>query len=152
MTYSRAALQQFREQKERLAVLPPVPPTPSSLLDQVPPDAPMDEGLVLGYWNGERFVSRERWLATAPIVVEPTGAKPTLPHDAECVTTECSGTPVWLVRDGDRWLMFAVTRKSRRKDFASPFLEHAIRAAEAWYGSPTDGWRVDGKREGENAR
>jgi hypothetical protein len=52
---------------------------------------------------------------------------------------------VWLVRDRDRWLMFAGSRAAggRRKDFASPFLEHAMRTAEFWYGVPATGWRAE---------
>jgi hypothetical protein len=32
---------------------------------------------------------------------------------------------------------------SRRRDFASPFVEHAMRTAEAWYGPPASGWRPE---------
>ena len=64
------------------------------------------------------------------------------PSDARCVTATCGTTPVWIVRDGDRWLMFAGTRTSRRRDFASPFRNHAERTAEAWYGQAGNGWRV----------
>ena len=67
------------------------------------------------------------------------------PPDAACLAANCGGTRVWLVRDRDRWLMFAGSRTDggRRKDFASPFLEHAIRTAECWYGAPTTSWRVE---------
>ena len=58
-------------------------------------------------------------------------------------------------KDGDRWLMFAGTQKSRRRDFASPFLEHAIRTTEAWYGLAADGWhpveRVVARKEEADA-
>ena len=43
-----------------------------SIFDQVPVDAPMPDGLVLGYWadwlgeHGE-FVSREKYLASMPV-------------------------------------------------------------------------------------
>jgi len=137
--YSRAALRRYREEREARGG----PERPASLLAEVPPDAPMDDGLVVGVWNGERFVAWEKWLATAPVVVEPNGAKPALPRNAEGVTAECGGTRIWLVRDGDRWLMFAGTRKNRRKDFASPFLEHAQRTAEAWYGPAQEGWHAE---------
>ena len=65
------------------------------------------------------------------------------------MTGLCTGTRIWLVRDGDRWLMFAGGRRAgnRRRDFASPFLEHAIRTAEAWYGVPANGWCVEEKRD-----
>jgi hypothetical protein len=144
VTYSRAALQQFREQKERQEALVPEAPPAKSLftLDDVPADAPMDEGIVLGFWNGERFVSREKWLATAPVEIDDAPAAPPIPADAQCVTSDCGGTRVWLVRDGERWLMFAGSRResSRRKDFASPFLGHAQVTAEAWYGPAAREW------------
>jgi hypothetical protein len=40
----------------------------------------------------------------------------------------------WLlwVSDGGRWM--------RRKDSASPSVEHACRIAEHWFGSPIDKW------------
>ena len=41
-----------------------------------------------------------------------------------------------------RWCMW-VSRGGawkRRKDFASPFAEHACRCAEWWYGPPTTAW------------
>jgi hypothetical protein len=99
----------------------------------------MDEGIVLGCWNGEGFVSWEKWRATAPIERD-AADEPHISPDASCVAATCGATRVWLVREGDRWLMFAGTRSSRRKDFASPSLNHAQRTAEAWYGAPENGW------------
>jgi hypothetical protein len=135
--YSLEAWRRFRESRERKAE---APPPPVSLAD-IPADAEMDEGVVLGCWNGERFVSWEKWLATAPIERDPQPEVPAIPSNARCVTATCGATRVWLVRDGERWLMFAGTRSSRRRDFASPFLSHAQRTAEAWYG-PTKGWQA----------
>lgn len=109
------------------------------------PDAPYDDpDAVLHVWNGERWVTWQKWLATAPIAIEnkPPATASAIPADAACVAGICGNVRVWLVRDGDRWLMFAGSRKSRRKDFASPFLEHAIRTAEAWYGTPASGWKA----------
>jgi hypothetical protein len=137
--YSREALKRYREARRAGAV--EASPRPLALSD-VPPDAPADDA-VLTAWNGERFIAWEKWLATAPIVIEDRAAGPVIPADARCVVADCGGTRVWLVRDGDRWLMFAGSRKSRRKDFASPFLEHAIRTAEQWYGKPVGGWQVE---------
>jgi len=139
--YSLAAWRKYREEQEQ-----PKQETPA-----VPADAEMDDGIVLGFWNGERFVAWEKWLATAPVVIEGRAAGPVIPADAECVSADCGGTRVWLARDDDRWLMFAGSRKSRRKDFASPFLEHAIRTAEAWYGAPAAGWQqVEKMRNGKH--
>jgi hypothetical protein len=64
--YGREALRQYREQE---------PATDGrqarnvDLLSQVPADAPMDDA-VLTVWNGERFVAWDKWLATAPLIVE----------------------------------------------------------------------------------
>ncbi len=88
-----------------------------------------------------------KWFATAPLEIDPV-AKLTarLDDSGDVYTANCGGTPVWLVRQGPRWLMFAGSRRpdSRRRDFASPFLDHARRTAEAWYGPPEDGWRAEG--------
>jgi hypothetical protein len=58
--YGRDALRRLRERQAAPAAEPKPQP---SLLEQVPPDAPMDEGITLGCWNGKRFVSWERWCA-----------------------------------------------------------------------------------------
>jgi hypothetical protein len=70
-----------------------------------------------------------------------------IPAGADCVAAYCGGTRVWLVRDGERWLMYTGSRKAagRRRDFASPFLAHAMRTAEEWYGAPDGGWRAEKK-------
>ena len=70
---------------------------------------------------------------------------PQIPPDAACVSAICGNARVWLVRDRDRWLMYAGSRAAggRRKDFASPYLEHAMRTAEFWYGAPANGWRAE---------
>jgi hypothetical protein len=132
--YSLDAWRRFREGRDSKSATPP-----AHGLAAIPADAEMDEGIVLGCWNGERFVSWEKWLATAPIEKD-AASEPPMSPDAQSVTATCGGTRVWLVRDGDRWLMFAGTRSSRRRDFASPFLNHAQRTAEAWYGAPEKGW------------
>ena len=140
-TYSLEAWRRFRERKERQ---PESTASAGPTLADIPPDAEMDNGIVIGFWNGERFASWEKWLATAPLAVDASPPK-TPPLDASAYGADCDGTSVWLVKDGDRWLMFAGSRKagSRRRDFASPFLEHAMRTAEAWYGPAADGWRPE---------
>jgi hypothetical protein len=134
------SLDAWRRFKEGLSQNDGEPATHS--LADIPADAEMDEGIVLGCWNGERFVSWEKWRATAPIEREPQPEAAAIPSDARCLKATCGTTRVWLVRDGDRWLMFAGTRSSRRRDFASPFLSHAQRTAEASYGPATKGWQV----------
>jgi hypothetical protein len=142
--YGLEALRRLRDQQESgVSSLGPQP----SLLEQVPPDAPMDDA-VITVWNGERFVAYQQWLATAPLAAaESEAVNPTIPTEAGCVAANCGGTRIWLARDGDRWLMFVGTRKAggRRKDFASPFLAHAMRTAEEWYGAAADGWREEEK-------
>lgn len=138
--YSLAAWRKYREEQEQ-----PKQETPAGLtLADISADAEMDEGIVIGFWNGERFVSWEKWLATTPIIRAESA--PALPEDARLVTAVCGKTPVWLARDGDRWLMYAGSRHSRRKDFASPYLAHAQRTAEACYGPTAGGWQVERER------
>jgi len=136
--YSLEAWRRFKEGRDHSDEKPA-----TQRLADIPADAEMDEGIVLGCWNGERFVSWEKWLATTPIERDPQPAASPLPADARCVSATCGGTPIWLVRDGDRWQMFAGTRTARRRDFASPFLGHAQRTAEAWFGPAEKGWQVE---------
>jgi hypothetical protein len=140
--YGREALRRLRERQAR-------PEQPQhSLLHDVPPDAPMDDA-VLTVWNGERFVAWEKWLDTAPVECVEAPEPDAIPRTARCVAGVCAGTRVWLVCEGNRWLMFVGGRGAgnRRKDFASPYLEHAMRTAEAWYGVPASGWHAEERRD-----
>ena len=146
--YGREALRRMREQQQGGSGEPERQPP---LIKQVPLDAPYeDEAAVLHAWNGQRWVPYPKWLAAAPIFVDgsPAHSKFAIPSEADCVVGVCAGTRVWLVKDGERWLMFADSRKAgaRRRDFASPFLGHAIRTAEQWYGATGDGWRAEETR------
>ena len=147
--YSRAAVRQAREDRESR---PTDRRVRSVTLAEVPADAEYeDEGAVLHVWADSKFVPYAKWLASAPISIESVAAnEPTISPDAKCVTAECGATRIWLVRDGDRWLMHAGSRGAagRRRDFASPFLGHAIRTAEFWYGASADGWRAEEKANG----
>lgn len=136
-TYGREALRRFREQQQKPANEPSGKIAP-------PPGAPMDDA-TLTVWTGERFVAYEKWLATAPLAIDEVQKSSTIPPGLNCVTGACGGIQIWVVRDGDRWLMFAGSRKpgGRRKDFASPFLTHAICTAELWYSVPGGGWREE---------
>jgi hypothetical protein len=148
--YSRAAVRKAREEREArqlAAQTATAEATPAPLtLAEIPVDAPADDA-VLTVWDGKRWVAYDTWLARAPIVRdEYASAQASSKHDvdnAKFMVGNCSDSRVWLVRDGDRWLMFAGSRGpgGRRRDFASPFLEHAIRTAELWYGTPATGWR-----------
>ena len=53
-----------------------------SLLAQVPADAPYDDSdSVIHVWTGAKWISYERWLATAPITVETVPAPRALPRE-----------------------------------------------------------------------
>lgn len=64
--YGREALRHLRE---RQAQGSGKPESQSSLLEGISPDAPMDDAAIT-VWDGERFVSYDKWLATAPLIVE----------------------------------------------------------------------------------
>lgn len=124
--------------------------TPHSVFEEVPLNAVEDDA-ALTVWNGERFVAWEKWWAAAPIESgDPEQLQPVVPVDADCISADCGDTRIWLKRDGERWLMFAGGRRARNrlKDFASPYVEHAIRTAETWFGAPAGGWRSEEKRDG----
>jgi hypothetical protein len=52
------------------------------------------------------------------------------------------GVEVGLSLDHSRWIMRVAQHGgiARRKDFASPHLDHSKRTAEDWYGPPIAGW------------
>ena len=62
--YSLDALREYRRRKAEATT--DAPKAPLTLKD-IPPDAPMEEGIVLGCWNGEAFVSWKKWLASQPV-------------------------------------------------------------------------------------
>jgi hypothetical protein len=109
------------------------------------------DGATITVWNGERWVDYAPWFSCRPVAREslPAESSPAVPADAVCVAGACGERRIWLIKDGQRWLMFVGSRKAgaRRKDFASPFLAHAIRTAEQWYGAPRDGWRTENRDE-----
>jgi len=140
--YGRDALRRFRDHQTRAAQEQERQPSP---LEQISPDAQMDDATITA-WTGERFMAYQDWMAIRPVAIEEKQPGPNcIPADATCVAGDCGGTRVWLVRDGDRWSMFVGSRNvsSRRRDFASPFLAHAMRTAELWYGAPAAGWRAE---------
>jgi len=57
--YSLAALRAWRRRREQGQA--------ALTLRDLPPEAPMQPHIALGCWNGQAFVSWEKWLATAPI-------------------------------------------------------------------------------------
>ena len=54
-------------------------------LADVSADAEMDDGIVLGCWNGERFVSWEKWLAAIPLDRAPDSEPPAVELGTDCV-------------------------------------------------------------------
>lgn len=150
--YGRDALRRFRELHKGAAQ---EPSNQVPVWTDVPSDAPADDATIT-VWNGSRFISYEKWQATAPLAVdEPLAAdQPNIPAGAGCVVGDCGNVRVWLVRDGERWLMFAGSRnaRGRRRDFASPSLAIAVKTAERWYGAPGHGWRPEIDRETSEAK
>jgi hypothetical protein len=63
--YGSEALRRLREQQAAAQE----PERQTSLLEQIPADAPMDDA-TLTVWDGARFVAYDKWLATAPLIVE----------------------------------------------------------------------------------
>jgi hypothetical protein len=63
--YGREALRRLRQQQMQK------PESQASLLEQIPPDAAMDDATIT-VWNGQRFVAYDKWLATKPFA---TGEK-----------------------------------------------------------------------------
>ena len=145
--YSRDIIRRVREEQENPAATPETPPV---LLAAIPPDAPMDDATIT-VWNGETWVDYGQWRRSRPVAREdPTAdAMPAISLEAVCVVGACSERRIWLMKDGQRWLMFVGSRKAggRIKDFATPFLAHAIRTAEASYGAPRGGWRAENRDE-----
>lgn len=88
------------------------------------------------------YRSRDEALAAVGGAPCPKPPKPKPEVNATCARFP-GGVGVELRQEGkSRWLMW-VTRngkRQRRRDFASPFLEHARRTAEHWYGVPVGGW------------
>ena len=65
--YSLEGLRRSREARERQRG----GQAHESLLAQIPPDAQYDDpDAVLHVWTGEKWISYEKWLATAPIEIE----------------------------------------------------------------------------------
>ena len=69
--YGREALRRLREQQAAAQG----PKRQPSLLEQISPDAPMDDA-TLTVWTGERFMSYDKWLAIAPLIIEERPQEP----------------------------------------------------------------------------
>jgi hypothetical protein len=74
---------------------------------------------------------------------------PTDPTNQLTIANFAGGIEVELCWDGKsqtRWLMWVTHqgRRTRRRDFATPFLDHGRRTAVAWYGEPIGGCRAPG--------
>jgi len=72
--YSLEGLRRSREERENQAQ--------GSLLAQIPPDAPYDDPeAVIHVWTGTKWISYEKWLATAPIEIDQIPAPIARPKD-----------------------------------------------------------------------
>lgn len=71
-------------------------------------------------------------------------------HEAGCYRAVCGSAHVWLTRSGSRWLMSADSGDGRERvrPFASPWLTHAMRTAEFWFGPPRGAWLADEGSQG----
>jgi hypothetical protein len=145
--YSRDIIRRVRQQEENPTAGQPVPATQ---LAAIPPEARMDDATIT-VWNGEGWVDYEQWRRSRQVVRQdrPAECGSAIPAEAACVAGACGDRRIWLVKLGERCLMFVDSRKAggRRKDFATLFLAHAIRTAETWYGAPRDGWRAENRDE-----
>jgi hypothetical protein len=145
--YSRDIIRRVREEQENPTATPEASPP---LLAAIPPEAPMDDATIT-VWDGERWLDYAQWRRSHPVAREdpPADARLAIPAETVCVAGACGERRICLIKDGERWLLFAGARKAggRRKDFATPFLAHAIRTAEAWHGAPRDGWRAENRDE-----
>jgi len=128
------SLEAWRRLKERK-------PNPPQSEQEAPGELTADQAPPGSIFDGKRYTPEE-WFASHVIRV-PTKPAP----DEKCPVhwADCGDTRVWIVKDGSRWLMYAGSRQpdSRRTDFASPFLNHAMQTAEHWYGLPRDGWHAE---------
>lgn len=147
------ALLKAREKRSQMTLLRPEESQVRTVPD-VPGDAQiLEPGRTVHAWDGEKFVPWLQWLAGA---VRALGEQvpPAIPVGADRVVGTCGDVRVTLIREPGRWLMFVRTgsskRATRRRDFASPSLDHGIAAAEQWYGVASDGWRAE-KADGKTA-
>jgi hypothetical protein len=85
--YGTEALRRFREQQ---AHVEQESEYQASLLGQIPPDVPMADA-TLTVWTGERFVAWEKWLATAPLIIDKPQAED--PADRRQDRAEAMHTP-----------------------------------------------------------
>lgn len=131
------SLEAWRALKQRQQV----PPQPEPEAPQVPGEIAAEQAPPASIFDGKRYTPEE-WVWHRVVQV-PTKPQP----DEKCPVhwADCGTTRVWIVKDGERWLMYAGSRQpgSRRTDFASPFLNHAMQTAECWYGPPHDGWHAE---------
>lgn len=101
-----------------------------------------DEAPPASIFDGKRYTPEE-WVWYR--CVSQNRTKPGPDETCPAHWADCGDTRVWIVKDGERWLMYAGSRQpdSRRKDFASPFRNHAMQTAEYWYGPPREGWQAE---------
>ena len=69
-------------------------------LDDIPPDAPMEDGIILGCWDGEAFVSWGKWIDSrlvevfreAPREIPPAPKQQSTPAQPSKTRSHCTFT------------------------------------------------------------
>jgi hypothetical protein len=96
-----------------------------------------------------------RWYRTKPEALGAAETSQSAAPDIDCWKAEfADGVRLELRRQGRaRWFMWTLdsARWVRRKDFASPHLDHAKRTAEDWYGEAVRDWEPS-SQTGRTAR
>ena len=139
--YCRRWMEGERAQRKILETLP--------LCAAAPPDAEYEQPKkAIHVWYEGRFIPYDTWLARGPVAIEEQPPQ-SVSASATGAMAQCGATTVWLVQDGSRYLMYAGAKDAahRRRDFASPYIEHAMLTAELWYGPAAGSWRLTGKEE-----
>lgn len=150
--YGREALRRLRDQQARrtgelCGTESPMAEVPVNAEYESPDD-------VLHAWDGQKWIPWRKWQAAAAIASDEPGLE-TGCHvanaDTGCVAGSCDGARIVLAKEGERWLIYVgeIRVSNRRKDFASPFLAHAVRTAEAWCGVPAAGWHAEVRPDGK---
>jgi hypothetical protein len=106
--YGLEALREYRRKKA--AATEPSVATVGATLADIPPDAPMEQGLALGVWNGTSFVSWQKWLTSLPVEAlrqapqqapaEPLSSAAPQPQTATGLRPVCGSLFDWEVSDG----------------------------------------------------
>jgi hypothetical protein len=91
-----------------------------------------------------------QWYRTEEDAIAKYAPQPPVPEPGRCRASFAGGVQIEICPESrNRWVMFEVRygRRSRVKNFVSPYLDHAKRAAEHLHGAPLEGWQaLEGSR------